>query len=85
MRLYAGWAVYSLTIRPAVVALAVPLYDNLATVKRLLVPLLVGCIVGAVIAASSAILIGVAFGLSDELLLTLAPKSVYFSYRNCGS
>lgn len=65
-----------LLLGPAVVALAVPLYDNLATVKRLLVPLLVGCIVGAVIAASSAILIGVAFGLSDELLLTLAPKSV---------
>lgn len=65
-----------LLLGPAVVALAVPLYDNLATVKRLLVPLLVGCVVGAIVAASSAILIGVAFGLSDELLLTLAPKSV---------
>ena len=65
-----------LLLGPAVVALAIPLYDNLATVKRLLLPLLLGCVVGAIVAALSAILIGVAFGLSDQLLLTLAPKSV---------
>lgn len=65
-----------LLLGPAVVALAIPLYDNLATVKKLLVPLLVGCISGAVIASVSAIAIGAWFGLSDEILLTLAPKSV---------
>ncbi len=65
-----------LLLGPAVVALAVPLYDNLATVKRLLVPLLVGCISGAIVASVSAIAIGAWFGLSDEILLTLAPKSV---------
>lgn len=65
-----------LLLGPAVVALAIPLYDNLATVKRLLFPLLVGCVVGAVVAAASAIMIGVLFGFSDQLLLTIAPKSV---------
>lgn len=65
-----------LLLGPAVVALAVPLYDNIATVKRLLVPLLVGCICGAVVAAVSAIMIGAWFGLNDQILLTLAPKSV---------
>ena len=65
-----------LLLGPAVVALAVPLYDNLATVKRLLLPLLVGCVSGAVIASASAIAIGAWFGLSDQILLTLAPKSV---------
>lgn len=65
-----------LLLGPAVVALAVPLYDNLATVKKLLLPLLVGCVSGAVIASASAIAIGAWFGLSDEVLLTLAPKSV---------
>lgn len=65
-----------LLLGPAVVALAVPLYDNLATVKKLLVPLLVGCVSGAVIASASAIAIGAWFGLNDQILLTLAPKSV---------
>ena len=65
-----------LLLGPAVVALAVPLYDNIATVKRLLVPLLVGCVCGAVVAAVSAIMIGAWFGLNDQILLTLAPKSV---------
>lgn len=65
-----------LLLGPAVVALAIPLYDNLATVKRLLLPLTLGCVLGAIIAPVSAILIGISFGLSDQLLLTLAPKSV---------
>ncbi|MCP4597477.1 LrgB family protein [Neptuniibacter sp.] len=65
-----------LLLGPAVVALAVPLYDNIATVKRLLVPLLVGCVCGAVVASVSAIMIGAWFGLNDQILLTLAPKSV---------
>ncbi|MDO6592949.1 LrgB family protein [Neptuniibacter sp. 1_MG-2023] len=65
-----------LLLGPAVVALAIPLYDNLATVKRLLVPLLVGCVSGAIVASVSAIMLGMWFGLSDQLLLTLAPKSV---------
>lgn len=65
-----------LLLGPAVVALAVPLYDNLATVKKLLIPLLVGCVSGAIVASGSAIAIGAWFGLNDEILLTLAPKSV---------
>jgi putative effector of murein hydrolase len=52
------------------------LYDNLATVKRLLIPLVVGCVSGAIVASVSAIMLGMWFGLSDQLLLTLAPKSV---------
>lgn len=65
-----------LLLGPAVVALAIPLYDNLALVRRMLLPLLMGCIAGALVAAISAVAMGMAFGLSDELLLTLAPKSV---------
>ena len=65
-----------LLLGPAVVALAIPLYDNLATVKRLLLPLLLGCALGAIIAPVSVILVGIGFDLDDQLLLTLAPKSV---------
>jgi predicted murein hydrolase (TIGR00659 family) len=61
---------------PAVVALAVPLYDNIETVKKLLLPLLLGSFVGALVAAASVILIGLWFGFSDQILLSMAPKSV---------
>lgn len=61
---------------PAVVALAVPLYDNLGTVKKMFIPLVLGSFSGAVIAAVSVILMGIWFGLSEQVLLSLAPKSV---------
>jgi predicted murein hydrolase (TIGR00659 family) len=61
---------------PAVVALAVPLYDNLAKVRAMLLPLLVACTTGAVVAALTAIGVGVVLDLSDAALLSLAPKSV---------
>ncbi|MGH1461394.1 MAG: LrgB family protein [Neptuniibacter sp.] len=61
---------------PAVVALAVPLYDHLATVKKLFIPLVLGSLVGAVVAAMSVILLGVWLGFDDVILLSLAPKSV---------
>lgn len=61
---------------PAVVALAVPLYDNLSTVRKMFVPLVLGCTVGAIVAAASAILLGMMFSLESSMLLSLAPKSV---------
>ncbi len=61
---------------PAVVALAVPLYDNLARVRSMLLPLLVACTTGAIVAALTAIAVGVWLDLSMQTLLSLAPKSV---------
>lgn len=61
---------------PAVVALAIPLYKNLDTVRRLFLPLVLGAGFGAVLAAISAIGVGLWFGLDEQLLLSLAPKSV---------
>ena len=66
----------SFLLGPAVVALAVPLYDNLARVRSMLVPLLVACTVGALIAALTAIAVGIWLDLSMQTLLSLAPKSV---------
>ena len=65
-----------LLLGPAVVALAVPLYDNRSLIRRMLLPLLLGSACGAVVAAVSAVAIGYWFGLQNEILLTLAPKSV---------
>ena len=66
----------SFLLGPAVVALAIPLYDNLARVRSMLVPLLVACTVGALVAALTAIAVGIWLDLSMQTLLSLAPKSV---------
>ncbi|MDI3323658.1 LrgB family protein [Pontibacterium granulatum] len=66
----------SFLLGPAVVALAVPLYDNLARVRAMLIPLLVACIAGALVAALTAIAVGIWLDLSMQTLLSLAPKSV---------
>ena len=61
---------------PATVALAVPLYANLATLKRNLLPLGGALAVGSLVAVLSAVTIGWFLGASRESLLSLAPKSV---------
>ena len=61
---------------PATVALAVPLVENFATVKRSARPILLALLAGSVTAVVSAVGIGYAFGLPREVLVSLAPKSV---------
>lgn len=61
---------------PATVALAVPLYFNLARLKRLWLPLLGGLIAGSLTAAVSAVGIAWLLGASRATLISLAPKSV---------
>ena len=61
---------------PATVALAIPLYAQLARLKRLAIPLLGALLVGSLSAALSAVAIGGVLGASKATLLSLAPKSV---------
>ncbi|WP_170167452.1 LrgB family protein [Amphritea balenae] len=61
---------------PATVALAVPLFDHLERVKKMLLPLLVACVAGAVTAAASAVLVAQLMDAQIGTLLSLAPKSV---------
>ncbi len=61
---------------PATVALAIPLYDNLRQIRRLLVPLLLACSVGVAAAVSSALGLAWLAGARDQTLLSIAPKSV---------
>ncbi len=61
---------------PATVALAIPLYANLARVRQMLGPLSVALVVGGTTGIVSALLIGKLFGLSSTVLLSFAPKSV---------
>ncbi|MAW86075.1 MAG: hypothetical protein CMJ42_06035 [Phyllobacteriaceae bacterium] len=61
---------------PATVALAVPLWRNLALVRRNLGAMAAALLAGSVTAAGSAILIAWAFGAPWPVLASLAPKSV---------
>ena len=60
---------------PATVALALPLLDNLETIRRSAIPILLALLVGSSVAICSAILIAQAFGLPTEVVLSLSPKS----------
>ena len=60
---------------PATVALAVPLMDTRATMKRVAVPIALALVAGSFVAAVSAILLAQAFGLPDAVTLSLSPKS----------
>lgn len=60
---------------PATVALAIPLWRNLALVRRALVPMGAALLAGSVTAAASAVAIAWAFGAPAEVLASLAPKS----------
>lgn len=61
---------------PATVALAVPLFEQLARLRRLWFPMLGALVVGTLAATATAIGVGWSFGASKATLASLAPKSV---------
>lgn len=63
-------------LRPAVVALGVPLYQQLSTIKKQFVPILVSELSGCIVGIVSVVLVAKAMGASREVILSLAPKSV---------
>jgi predicted murein hydrolase (TIGR00659 family) len=60
---------------PATVALAVPLYQHRAQVRRALLPMLAALLAGSATAVVSAVGLARLLGASDQTLLSLAPKS----------
>ncbi|MFV0382692.1 LrgB family protein [Paracoccus sp. (in: a-proteobacteria)] len=60
---------------PATVALAVPLYSNLRTIRKTALPLLAALLAGSLAAALSAVLLAMAFGLSRPVIVSISPKS----------
>ncbi len=61
---------------PATVALAVPLVENLAKVRRALLPMAAALIAGSLTAIVSAVGVAALMGAPPEILASLAPKSV---------
>ncbi len=60
---------------PATVALAVPLFRNIAAVRKSLLPMLLALLAGSLTAIGSAIAIATAFGAPETVLASIAPKS----------
>ena len=63
-------------LKPAVVALGVPLYQQLEKIKKQAVGILVSQLVGCIIGVVSVVLIAKLLGASREIIYSLAPKSV---------
>lgn len=63
-------------LKPAVVALGLPLYRQLSTIRKQLIPLLVSELVGCVAGIVSVVVLAELFGASHEVILSLAPKAV---------
>lgn len=63
-------------LRPAVVALGVPLYLQLETIKKQLMPILLSQLVGCIVGVVSVVLTAKLMGASQEIIYSLAPKSV---------
>ncbi|MNZ73609.1 Inner membrane protein YohK [compost metagenome] len=65
-----------LLLGPATVALAVPLQQNLPRIRQLFWPVTIALLVGGTITVSLTLSIAALLGANQEMLMTLAPKSV---------
>lgn len=63
-------------LKPAVVALGVPLYLQLGAIKKQILPILLSQLAGCFVGVVSVVLIAKVMGASQEIIYSLAPKSV---------
>ena len=63
-------------LKPAVVALGVPLYLQLEAIKKQLLPIVLSQLAGCIVGVVSVVLIAKLMGASQDVILSLAPKSV---------
>lgn len=71
-----GGAYIEFWLKPAVVALGVPLYKQLSTIRKQLVPIFAAELAGCVAGIVSVVLIAQGLGATREVVLSLASKSV---------
>lgn len=63
-------------LKPAIVALGVPLYQRLGQIRRQFLPIFLSQLVGCIVGVVSVVLIAQWTGASRETIISLAPKSV---------
>ncbi len=71
-----GGELIAFWLKPAVVALGVPLYLQLEMIKKQLLPILLSQLVGCLVGIVSVVLIAKLLGATPEIICSLAPKSV---------
>ncbi|MDD2458067.1 MAG: LrgB family protein [Eubacteriales bacterium] len=71
-----GGQIISFLLAPATVALAIPLYKSIRLLKESPGPILAGVVAGSLLSLLSIIFLSKLFHLSQELLLSMMPKSV---------
>ena len=72
----AGGKYIEFWLKPAVVALGFPLYKQLSTIKKQLLPLLLSELAGCVAGIVSVVALAELLGASREIIMSLAPKAV---------
>ena len=72
----AGGGYVEFWLKPAVVALGVPLYRQLSTIRKQLLPILAAELAGCVAGIVSVVVVAQAMGATREVVLSLAAKSV---------
>jgi predicted murein hydrolase (TIGR00659 family) len=75
-RYFEGAQFVHFLLGPATVALAIPLYRNLARVRRSILPIAIAIVAGSAVAAASGMWIAAALGAGDDVVRSIAAKSV---------
>ncbi|WP_290044439.1 LrgB family protein, partial [uncultured Muribaculum sp.] len=63
-------------LKPAVVALGVPLYRQLESIKKQFLPILLAEVAGCIVGIASVVIVAQILGASREVVMSLASKSV---------
>lgn len=72
---YQGGRMIEFWLKPAVVALGVPLYMQLSTIKKQIVPILLSELAGCIVGIVSVVFIAKELGASREVVLSLPSPS----------
>ncbi len=71
-----GGNIIAMLLAPATAVLAVSIYNRIEIIKQNWLPVIAGCIVGSASSLISVFLLCKLFGLSEEILTSLLPKSI---------
>lgn len=71
-----GGALIDFWLKPAVVALGVPLYRQLSTIRKQMLPIIIAELAGCVIGLVSVVVLAELFGATRDVVVSLAPKAV---------
>ena len=73
---YEGGIYIDFWLKPAVVAMGVPLYRQLETIKKQVLPILLAELAGCLVGLVSVVLFAELFGATRDVAVSLAPKAV---------